>query len=230
MEIPCSSRNLVSLMAVWPPKGCHHVHRLFHLDDVHDVLREPGLKVQAVGGVVVRTLREKKRNAPGFPETSQRIQSCYGSFCIRQSSNADGSIIRTSGSNCALLNKPARSHFALLDAIPRLRFLQSVHACSSFPSVSVKSLPISVSASSEQAPYSSLRRKRQSSSVSLRLISPQRPFAGTPVNFIAQRVSKLNSFNIAQGFPLELLDRLETPSNQPCSSRSRSTTSYMVIH
>ena len=28
-------------------------------------------------------LREKKRKAPGFSETFQRIQSCCGSFCIR---------------------------------------------------------------------------------------------------------------------------------------------------
>ena len=28
-------------------------------------------------------LGTKKRKAPGFPETSQRIQSCCGSFCIR---------------------------------------------------------------------------------------------------------------------------------------------------
>ena len=35
-------------------EGHHHAHRLFHLDDVHDILGEQGLEVQAVGGVIVR--------------------------------------------------------------------------------------------------------------------------------------------------------------------------------
>ena len=35
-------------------EGHHHAHRLFHLDDVHDILGEQGLKVQAIGGIVVR--------------------------------------------------------------------------------------------------------------------------------------------------------------------------------
>ena len=34
-------------------EGHHHAHRLFHGDDVHDVLRVQGLEVQPVGGVVV---------------------------------------------------------------------------------------------------------------------------------------------------------------------------------
>ena len=35
-------------------EGHHHAHGLLHLDDVHDILGEQRLKVQTVGGVIVR--------------------------------------------------------------------------------------------------------------------------------------------------------------------------------
>ena len=35
-------------------EGHHHAHGLLHLDDVHDILGEQRLKVQAIGGVIVR--------------------------------------------------------------------------------------------------------------------------------------------------------------------------------
>ena len=35
-------------------EGHHHAHRLFHLDDVHDILGAQRLEVQPVGGIIVR--------------------------------------------------------------------------------------------------------------------------------------------------------------------------------
>ena len=35
-------------------EGHHHAHGLLHLDDVHDILGEQRLKVQTVGGIIVR--------------------------------------------------------------------------------------------------------------------------------------------------------------------------------
>ena len=46
----------------------------------HDAAGIPPPVLQVVSKCA---LREKKRKAPGFPETSQRTQSCCGSFCIR---------------------------------------------------------------------------------------------------------------------------------------------------
>lgn len=79
--------------------------------------------------------------------------------------------------NCALLNEPACSGFALLDPIPRLRFFQPVLCLQQFLSASV------------------IMRKPSLSSF-------------LPDDFIAQRVGKLDSFDIAQGFPLELIGQV----------------------
>ena len=53
------------------------------MDETCRLRRGEGYGVCADAVVSKCALREKKREAPGFPETFQWIQSCCGSFCIR---------------------------------------------------------------------------------------------------------------------------------------------------
>ena len=53
------------------------------MDEACRLRRGEGYGVCADAVVSKCALREKKRKAPGFLETFQRIQSCCVSFCIR---------------------------------------------------------------------------------------------------------------------------------------------------
>ena len=78
----------------------------------------------------MRPYGRKKREAPSFPETSQRnsivLRQLLHQVILQRRQLHRPHFRQHLFQNRTLLNEPARSHFSFFDTIPRLCFLQSV--------------------------------------------------------------------------------------------------------